>query len=421
MTQKERRFSGLFSVKILIPTVILLTAAMGAYVMIKTAPKAHRVAPVTILPTVEVATYEKGSHAIGLSVMGTVVAANEVTLVSRLSGEIVSVSDSFLPGGFFRKGDEVLRIDPKDYELALRETKADMVTAEYDLKVEQGYQNVAGREWNLLKKSAKGTEQEAELALRKPHLLKAQADLEAAKAQVEQAEINLQRTKVTAPFASMIESKSSDIGATVAAQEALATIVGTDEFWVEVSVPVDRLDHITFPMADGTVGSKTTVYNGKDETSARREGHVIRLLPSLESEGRMARVLISIADPLNLKGDPSLKPILLGSYVKVVIAGGEIADSYAIPRKVFRDNSKIWVLGQDGTLDIRTVNPVWRDAQTILLKEGLMPGEQVVLSSLTAPMQGMKLQAASDTAVTVKTTVSVEAKNDLAAEVSHGE
>lgn len=410
MKNISSRISAVFSVKILIPAVIVLLAAVGAYAMIKTAPKALRRPPATVLPTVEVATYELGAHDVRISVMGTVVAAHEVTLESRVTGEVVSVSETFAPGGFFQAGEEVLRIDPQDYELALSEVKAEVITAQYDLKVEQGYQNVAGREWNLLKKSAKGTSQEADLALRKPHLEKAKADLAAAKAKLRQAEIDLERTHITAPFAAMVEEKSTDMGAMVTSQEALATLVGTDEFWVQVSVPVDRLDWIELPSANGTSGAMATVVSGTNGHTSRRQGQVIRLLPSLESEGRMARVLVAVKDPLNLQGDPSLKPLLLGSYVKVFIDGGKLADSYAIPRTAFRDNSKLWVLGQDGSLDIREITPAWRDGETILLSEGLAPGERVVLSSLSTPMQGMKLKAAEGQS-TIKVAVEAPEKD----------
>ena len=389
--------SGLFSYRVIIPAMIVLLASAGAFAMIKTAPKAHKRAPTAETPFVETKVFEKGTHRIQVSAMGTIVAAHKISLEARVSGNVISVSESFIPCGCFQKGEEILRIDRQDYDLALSEVKAEVTNAEYNLKIEHGYQNVAEHEWNLLKKSAKGTVKEAALALRKPHLEKAKADLTAAKAKVRKALLDLERTKITAPFAAMVETKSTDIGATVNSQEALATLVGTDEFWVQVSVPVDRLDWITFPSGDGTPGAKVDITSGSSDHTSQREGLVIRLLPSLESEGRMARVLVSVKDPLNLARNPNLKPMLLDSYVTVYIDGREIDDAYCIPREAFRENGKIWIMTAEGRLDVRQVNPVWRDAESVLIKEELRPGEEVIMSFLSTPVQGMKLRTIDST------------------------
>lgn len=112
----------------------------------------------------------------------------------------------------------------------------------------------------------------------------------------------------------------------------------------------------------------------------------------------MARVLISVRDPLNLAGKDGVKPLLLGSYVSVKIDGGQLTDVYELPRSAFRDNTSIWVLTADGTLDIRPVKPIWRDNDTIVLTSGIAADETIVTSNLSAPMQGMRLRSASASA-----------------------
>lgn len=387
---------AIFSLKVIVPLIIIILAAVGAYATVASAPKAKKRQPAAIKPTVETQRINMNSHRVWVPVMGTVSAARQITLEARVSGEVESVSPTFEPGGFFEKGQEILTISPEDYELALSEVRSEVTTAEYNLKVELGYQKVSAREWDLLKGSAKGTESEADLALRKPHLEKAKADLRAATAKLKQAQLDLQRTRITAPFASMVEEKNTDIGATISQQESLATLVGTDEFWITASVPVDRLDWIEIPLTGSTRGSVARIVSGSGSRKSVRFGNVIRLLPSLESEGRMARLLISVKDPLNLEGNPDLKPLLLGSYVSVMIDGGELADVFTIPRSAYRDNSTIWVLGADNKLEIRKVNPVWRDDATIVLEDGLAVGERLVTSSIAAPLQGMDLQAMED-------------------------
>ena len=396
MNRYFNKLRAVFRLKMLVPLAIVVAAGAGTYVIMVSAPKAKMRPPQVIRQSVETRKAALSDHRVVVDVMGTVTAAREIDLQSQVSGKVVKVSPNFVPGGFFQAGESLLNIDAKDYELAVQEVEAEVTEAEYDLKVEQGYQKVSAREWDLLQEAGKSTQAEADLALRKPHLAKAKADLRAAKAKLEQARIDLARTRVDAPFAAMVESKDTDLGAAVAVQGSLATLVGTDEFWIKASVPVDRLGWINLPNASAPEGSKAEIISGSGTDQSVRQGRVVRLLPSLEDEGRMARVLIAVRDPLNIEGRPGVKPLLLGSYVSVKIEGNELEDVFAVPRTAFRDNSRVWVLADDGSLDIRTVNPVWRDEESIVIKEGLAPGERIVMSDLSAPVQGMLLNGVDD-------------------------
>ncbi|BDQ35851.1 MexH family multidrug efflux RND transporter periplasmic adaptor subunit [Pseudodesulfovibrio nedwellii] len=386
---------AIFGLKVIIPVCVVILAAAGAYATVVTAPKAKKRPPVFIAPAVDTKVISCGTYRVWLPVMGTVTAARSITLEARVSGEVESISSIFTPGGYFEKGEQILTISPEDYQLALREVQAEVTTAEYDLKVEQGYQTVSAREWKLLSGSTKGTEAESELALRKPHLAKAQAELQAAQAKLRQAMLDLERTKISAPFSAMVQEKSVDIGAMISPQESLATLVGTDEFWIEASVPVDRLHWINIPSAGTVDGSKARISSGSGVGLSVREGQVVRLLPSLESEGRMARLLISVKDPLNIAGRPNVKPLLLGSYVSVEIDGGVLENVMTIPRSAYHDNDKVWIMTEANTLEIRSLKSVWRDEGTIVVAEGLVPGEVVVTSALSTPLQGMRLRSIS--------------------------
>lgn len=391
-----KKIGSVFSLKALLPLAILGLAGAGAYAIMATAPKASMRPAETVRQTVSTHRAVRTTHRVVVDVMGTVTAARQIELASQVAGRIVAVDDDYAPGGFFAKGENILTIDPKDYELALREVRAEVTEAEYNLKVEQGYQKVSAREWDLLQGDAKASEAESELALRKPHLEKAEADLVAARAKLEQARTDLSRTRVTAPFAAMIQARTADLGAAVSVQEPLATLVGTDEFWIQASVPVDRLDWINLPTAARPEGSAARIVSGSGPRASERTGRVIRLLPSLEDEGRMARVLIAVKDPLNLEGRDGEQPLLLGSYVSVGIEGDVLENVFAIPRAAYRDNDRIWVLKEDGSLDIRTVAPVWKDGEFVVVESGLAEGEAVVTSDLAAPVQGMLLNSIAD-------------------------
>jgi RND family efflux transporter MFP subunit len=403
------KLRNLFSLKAIVPLAVVIAAGAGAYVTMVSAPKARMRPPQVFRHNVETAEATRTDHRVVVDVMGTVTAAREIDLQSQVSGKVVRVSPDFVPGGFFEAGEDILDIDSKDYELAVREVEAEVTEAEYDLKVEQGYQKVSAREWDLLQEAGKATRSETDLALRKPHLAKAKADLRAARAKLEQARLDLSRTRVAAPLAAMVASKATDLGAAVAVQGSLATLVGTDEFWIQASVPVDRLNWIHIPSTARPEGSRARIISEGGTDGNARIGRVVRLLPSLEDEGRMARVLVAVTDPLNLEGRAGEKPLLLGSYVSVKIEGDDLEGVFAIPRTAFRDNDRVWVLSEDGTLDIRTVAPVWKDEGSIVIREGLAPGEKIVMSDLAAPVQGMLLNDVSARDYTAGQTAGQEA------------
>jgi RND family efflux transporter MFP subunit len=329
-------------------------------------------------------------HRVVVRAMGTVIPAREIVLKSRVSGEVTSIHPGFTPGGFLEKGSEILRIESEDYTLALARKKSAVADAEYALKLEQGYQDVAKREWELLNTGKPVDERDAELALRKPHLEKAKADLKAALAELQQAELDLSRTSIDAPFNATVRTKTVDVGSQVSPQDPLAELVGTDEYWIQASIPTERLSWISIPRNPNETGSRVRVVY---RDSYERAGIVIKLLADLETEGRMARVLIMVRDPLGLQARGKKQPpLLIGEYVRVEIEGRQLKGVYRIPRTALRDDARIWIAAGQGKLEIRTVQTLWRDAQTVLLREGLQPEERLIVSDLPTPVQGMPLQ-----------------------------
>ena len=131
---------------------------------------------------------------------------------------------------------------------------------------------------------------------------------------------------------------------------------------------------------------------------------MIKLCADLEEEGLMARILVSVANPLDLKsGEAISQPLLIGEYVRVEIEGSELDDVVRISRSALRDGENVWIINDDGALDIRHVEVVWRDTDTVLVRDGLRNGERIVTSALAAPVKGMKVlvRGTADSAVAV--------------------
>jgi RND family efflux transporter MFP subunit len=369
--------------------IIVIGLGLAEYIK-KTSPKAQKRAPARNIPRVETMALFPGDHQVSISAMGSVVPAREMKLKSRVSGQVKSIHPDFIIGGFISKGERILKIDPQDYRLALARKESELANAQYEIKMEMGYQEVAQREWTLLNSGKPADPADVELALRKPHLAKAQSDLAAAQAELDQAKLSLSRTDITAPFNSVVRDKFVEIGSQISTQDALAELVGTDEYWIRVSLPVDRLRWIRIPSNRSETGALATIhYRGHQRT-----GRVIRLLGDLEAQGRMARILVSVKDPLGRKGtQPDTMPLLIGEYVRVEIQGEHLTDVYRIPRSALRDNSTIWLVGASDTLQIRPVDTVWRDDRVVLIENHIRPGDRLVVSDLSAPVDDMPVEA----------------------------
>lgn len=370
--------------------IAIIAMGLGAGLFIwKTAPKTSKRPPTKWVPLVEVQRFDPQRHQVVVKAMGTVMPASSVKLEARVAGEVIAVHSEFTDGGFVRKGELLVELDDDDYQLTLAQRRSDLVNAEYAFALEQGRQQVARREWELL---SDGTpEEEGDLALRKPHLAKARADVAAAEAALRRAALDLERTRIRAPFNAIVRSRSVEVGSQVSPQETLADLVGTDVYWVQATLPVDRLDWVAIPRRAGESGSVVRIRYNRDHVI---EGQVVRLLGDLTDQGRMARLLIEVADPLGLssKAAAARPPLLIGEYVRVEIDGRQLDNVFAVPRTVLRDNDTVWLLGDDQRLEIRKVNPVWRDTELVLLRDHLTPGDRLIVSDISAPVAGMELR-----------------------------
>jgi len=376
--------------------IIVFGIAVAVYLK-KSAPKAPKRPPDKQVTIVETLVLQPTRYTVFVNAMGTVFPAHRVVLKSRAGGQILSVHPEFVEGGLLKKGAETIQLDDTDYKLILAQRKSNVVNSQYALKLEIGRQDVAKREWKLLKDNITRSESESELALRKPHLDKAKADLAAAEATVEKAVLDLNRTRIISPLNAIVRSRSVNIGSQVLPHEPLAELVGTDIYWVKASIPVDRLEWIQIPKFADEKGAHTKIYYARGRTIS---GTVSRLTGDVGAEERMAKILVEVRDPLHLCGDQGDKlPLLIGEYVRMEIEGRTLENVFIIPRTALRDNDAIWLAASDTTsgmtLDIRKVTPIWKDSMTVVLQNGLNSGDQLIVSDLPAPVTGMKIRLES--------------------------
>ena len=169
---------------------------------------------------------------------------------------------------------------------------------------------------------------------------------------------------------------------------ALVTLVGTDAFWVQASVPLSELKWIKLPTADQPGADAKILVSANDGPPLEWSGKVVRLLSDLEAEGRQARVLIEVPKPLD--SNPA-QPLLLGTYLRVEIDSGNLPDALEIPRTGLREGNRIWLVGPDKTLLIRDVEILWSREESVIISNTIAEGESLIISDLRAPLPGMAL------------------------------
>lgn len=372
--------------------VILLLGGAATTVIFFTEPTAKRSgATKETAMLVNVIEVESGNYRPTITAMGTVEPTRDIILQPRVGGEIVEKATAFTPGGFVEKGELLLQIDPSDYENALQQSRSDLRQANADLTIEMGFQDVARRDYQLLN-DAVTVENEA-LVLRQPQLNAVQARVEAATAAVAQAEANLERTRLKAPFDARILARNVDLGSQVSPGDDLGRLVGLDQYWVVASVPLGKLRWLAF--ADGTpdTGAPVRIRNRTAwPDSAFRTGYLDKLVGTLESETRMAKVLVTVPDPLGLESDsPEAPPLIIGAFVEARIEGRELTDVVRLDRDYVRQGDTVWVM-EDGLLAVREVEILLRDAEYAYLTSGLNAGDRVVTTNLATVVEGSALR-----------------------------
>lgn len=384
-------------VKFLPALLILLVAGGLSFYWLANKPRAARMPTPVVAPLVEIIQPQLVNHQTSVSSLGNVIASQSVNLNSRVSGMVVSVSENFIEGGILKKGEQIVQLDPTDFRLAVQQRESDLEQATFNLKIEMGQQSIAKREFELL-----GTdlnEQARELVLRKPHLIAAKAKVKAAEAALAQAKLDLSRTAPVAPFNAIVTARNANIGSwisTFSTGTPLVKLVATDNFWVDVSMPLDKIRWIDIPGINSSDGAPVTISYAQAWGAERtRSGKVKRLKAEVEAEGRMAKVIVEVDDPLSLLAENAkAPPMMLGSLVRVQIAGKMLNDVYALPETALHDGLTLWLVSETDTLQFVDVAPVWAEQGLIYLKKEQLPAQpKIIVSDLPAPVANMRIRS----------------------------
>ena len=367
---------------------IISTFAVGiigivlAVVLAKSAKKPESKTPELKLPSVEVQIAEATRHSYRIQSQGTALPRTSIRLVSEVSGKVVSVAESFDVGQIFAKGDVLLKIDSRDYELSLAQARSQVAQAVLRVQIEEKEAEVVRREWQLLNKG-----EPTGLQAREPHVAQARAALKAALATEEAAKRNLDRCEIRAPFDGMVARARVRPGQFAALGTPLGELFATDIAEVRLPLSVTDLRFIDLPKPGPTVALGQAPNVTLSGRGAEWVGRVVRSEGTVDPLNRMVYVVAQITDPYGLAND-TVAPLRSGMFVRASIEGRTQENVIVLPRHALRGKDRVWIVSEN-KLTFRTVKVAFADAKQVIVAAGIQPGEQVVVSLLAAVVDGM--------------------------------
>lgn len=365
--------------KILVPVAILTVAVVLYQTIIANPPQARRGGPPrTAQMSVEVVQIQPTQYQVMIDSFGTVRPRTESALVAQVGGQINFVSPQFRDGGFFEKGDVLVKIDDRDYQAEVKIAKAQLMNAKQALLEEQARSEQALVDWQRLGNGKKPND----LVLRKPQMESAKAQVLSAQASLEKADLRLERSQIVAPYAGRILTKKVDLGQVVSSNTPLADIYAVD--YVEIRLPIKNIDLalVTLPEqyrdSDGSEASVPVRFQSDLMGAQSWDGEVLRTEGAIDSSAQQLHIVAQIANPYENQNGA---PVKIGQYVTAQIQGKTLDDAMVIPNRAIYQGSYVYVV-KDGVLLRKEIETRWQNTEEALIESGLAFGDNLVLTSL---------------------------------------
>jgi RND family efflux transporter MFP subunit len=384
-----------------LPLVIILVGLAIAVVLVSSRKPPEQV-PVEI-PAFLVDAKEIQSEQVSFIVksQGNVVPRNKTALSAQVNGQVVSLSDSFIAGGTFKKGDVLATLEQDDYKTDLKLAEAELAQAQAALQEEIARGKVAEQEWRSVNSVAP-----PELGLRKPQLAKEQANVKAAEAKLERAKRNLARTQITAPYNGIVVERNIDLGQFVTMGAAIGTVYSTDT--AEVRLPITDSDLMFVNIASqSTDGAPVSLKASVGGLTRRWEGKLVRSEGVLDTGSRVVYAIVEVQDPYNMEGSHSA-PIRFGQFVEAEITSRQNEALMVLPRSILRLDNTVLTVNENREIEIKPVEVARTTAKEVFIRSGVEQGSLVVTSAVPNPYNGMKVRLPGDEPVVSEETTDGE-------------
>ena len=379
-------------VKVFLPFAIVLGSVLIMVFLVRSRPVVESKPPVVPPPLVRVTTATLDTVQLSVRSQGAVMPRTESVLSAETDGQIVYVSPSFVPGGFFEKDALLVRLDPRDAELAVTRAAADTARFATALQIEQEEARLAQDEWRRL-----GSGAPMPLVLREPQLAQARANLEASVAALQQAALNLERTEIRAPYAGRVRKKNVDVGQFLRRGEALATIYAINYAEVRLPIPDEELAFFDIPMqfrgeTDQAGGPRVAISAEFAGRRHRWDGRVVRMEGEIDPMSRMVYAVARVQNPYGRGANPDRPPLGIGMFIEAEILGKRYPGVAVLPRTAMHGTGRVAIIDDENRLRFRNVEVLRIESNLVYIQSGVEEGERVCLSALETQMDGMEVR-----------------------------
>ena len=370
--------------KTLYPILVLALGLGIAFLIGVNEPTVVAVPYEPMAPTVRVTKVQAAAEYLSIGSQGTVQPRSQSELIPEVSGRVVWTSHALVSGGAFEQGDMLLRIDDADYRTVVQRGEATLKrsTVEYSHASDELERTQSLRQRQL------ASQQQLDNASRAAQV--AEANLTESRARLDQAQRDLGRTVLYAPFDGLVRNEQVDVGQFVTRGQSIGTIYATD--YVEVRLPISahQLGYTGLPISTrGRIPEAlrplVTVSAYIGNTRFMWEGQLMRLEAEVDERSRM----IYGVTRLDMQHNDDNPMLPAGMFVQAEIRGRRVEGVIRLPRSAMRDNNQVLVVDAQNRLHFRQVSLLRLEHDDMLVKGGLADGELVCISPMQTVVEGM--------------------------------
>ena len=393
------------------------------------APQLKREPPME--PTVERAVKARAMKVSKLVVVpravgfGTVVPARSWEAVAEVEGQVTWMSEDLKSGRTVPAGTELLRIEDADYQLGLVQVEAQLQASLVKSRTTRSSLGIAEQEYKLLRDefernlaladagtlprtAAEAAERQMLNGEAQVQNLKNELDLNEAERQVliatrKLAELDLQRTRLVAPFEVRIIDVNVGVSQYVSKGQLLFSADGLEVAEIEATFAIGRLRPLIRSLAqDGAVDAPKGVLGLDALVRLRTATHTIewparvdRVAGAIDPSTQSLGVVVAVDDP-TLQAEPGKRPPLFrNTFVEVELISAPTEGQIVVPVSALHQG-RIYVVNDDNRLELREFELDFTQGGYAVLRRGIKPGERIVTSDLTSAVPGMLLDPQDD-------------------------
>ena len=374
---------------LIIPGAIIIVFLFGAMTLMATAPVLEPAPMTPVTSTVRVQTVAPEIVQLKVHSQGTVMPSTESQLIPEVSGRVVWMSPKLVAGGYFDQDEVLARVDEVDYKNKADRAKASLTRAQ----AEQQHAKFEYQRLRSLEARQLTSRSQLENALRA--LRVADAALQDAKVNFDQATQDLERTEIRAPFTGLVRSENVDIGQFISRGSPIATLYASDLAEVRLPIADRQLAFLNLPPTlRGELPENmqpnvtlTTEYAGRQLTW---EGKIVRTEAEIDISSRMVQLVARV--PNTDDGTP----LSVGLFVEAEIEGLSAEDIVVLPRAALRNDNQVLVVDEENKLRFRPIETLRLYQDNVLVAGGLTAGERVCVSPIQTPIDGMTVNPVLD-------------------------